>query len=309
MKSVLDRLLLYLVRPFIGLLGALPVAVSLPIARGIVAALCLLMPRLRRVADRNLELAFPGLAVDERARIRERSLENLASNLVWFARVPRLTPSQIEEMFDYGGARAFLADVAARHQGKGMLFITGHFGNFELLLQAQVMMHRPAAVLARGFGLPRLDDWWNGRRERWGATVFGRKGGYQEAVARLRDGQDVLMMCDQNVKANYATFAQFFGIQAATTKTPAIAALRTGCAVIFGTCVEVSPGRYQPVYEEISNPSSEPGSREEQIRRFTERFNAAIEAVVRRYPEQWFWIHRRWKTRPPGETETLYVGC
>ena len=137
--------------------------------------------------------------------------------------------------------------------------------------------------------------------------IFSRSGGYKEVLHRLSSGQDVSLMFDQNVKANHAIFVDLFGIPAATTKTVAFVALRTGCTIAFGTMVEVSPWKFKVIYQPIDNPIDEQGSYEDKALRLTRRVHECLESVVRQYPAQWFWIHRRFKTRPPGEPENIYA--
>ena len=209
-------------------------------------------------------------------------------------------------MTNYEEVREIVEDLRARNPGKGMLFPTIHFGSFELLLQTQCLMDRPLAALARGFGLPRLDAWWDARREMFGNTIFSRAGGYKEIERRLNRGEDVTLLFDQNVRGGHAIFVEFFGIPAATTKAIGLAALRTGAPILFSTAVQLEPERHRIIVREIPNPIHGPGSKQEKVHKITAALHRAVEDVIREYPEQWFWIHRRYKTRPPGEPETMY---
>jgi KDO2-lipid IV(A) lauroyltransferase len=114
------------------------------------------------------------------------------------------------------------------------------------------------------------------------------------------------MLTDQNVKANHAVFVDFFGIKAATTKTVALAALRTGAGVIFASPLATGLATHRIFYREINTQLGDELSVEEKVVKITQDLNHAIEACIREQPESWFWIHRRFKTRPPGEPETIY---
>jgi KDO2-lipid IV(A) lauroyltransferase len=265
------------------------------------------MPRARRVSLRNLELVFPEGTAEWRKQTSERSFQILAENLLGFAKIPLLTPDRAKQMFDFESLQRQLAAIRPNDPSVGVLYLAAHFGPFEYIVQLCILASRPATILARGFGYPKLDAWWNSRREKFGAKVFSRKGAYRETIDRLSTGQDVVMLCDQNVKRNHAVFARFFGIPAATTKTPALAAMRTGAPVCLVVGYRQPDGRYGFYLRRLPDPSSLPGTNDEKVAGFTEAMHRALEEVITEHPEQWFWLHRRFKTRPVGEAETLYA--
>lgn len=306
-KRLIDILALGLAAPLVWLMAYLPRPYAMHIARGCVWLLFLCMPRLRGVGERNLELIFPEKPLEERRRILDASIDVLADNLLGYCRGPRLTKETARELSDYSAVAQTFESLKQQNGETGVLIVMLHFGVFELFLHIHALLYRPVAVLARGFGLPLLDSWWNSRRETFGNEVFGRKGGYQEIVRRLRVKQDVCLLFDQNVKRNHAVFASFFGIQAATTKAVALAALRTGAPVIVAACARLNGGsRYSPFVYAVGTCSQGDRARDEAVQEFTERLHRASEEIIRAHPEQWFWVHRRYKTRPPGEPENLY---
>ena len=199
--------------------------------------------------------------------------------------------------------------LRASGDGVGVLIPTIHFDAFEYFIQIHALNYAPVSILARGFNLPRFDAWWKGRREQFGNTIFDRAGGFKEISKRLKAGEDVVVLCDQNVKRNHAVFVDFFGIPAATAKTVALIALRTGSKILFGCPVQISPGKFAVTAEEIPHPSEEEGTSDEKIAKCTAHMHRAFERQILKRPEAWFWIHRRWKTRPKGEPENLYEGC
>ena len=307
MKAVVDLLALGLVRLLVFLIAWLPGSLGFELARGLVSGILLCLPRTKSAAERNLEIAFPDKSNSERQRIFAESKLALVRNIFHFARAPRYSKEELASMFDYQLHEAAFEACRAKAPDVGVLAATMHFGNFELFVYGHPIHYQPIWILARGFGLEGLDNWWNARREEHGNKVFARKGGYREIVRQLAAGEDVTLLCDQNVKGNHAVFVDFFGVKAATTKAIALAALRTGSRVLLSASCQIEPGRNKVFAEELPHPSEFEGTKDEKIEQFSTAMNAAMERIIREYPEHWFWIHRRWKTRPPGEAETLYA--
>lgn len=308
MKTVADILAAGFARALFWWLETAPQAAAELTARGFVRILRAVMPRLDRVADRNLELAFPEKSTDERRKIREDSYRVLAQNLLSFARSRTLNKESSAGLVE--GEQDFrkLLDSAKGEGTTGVLIATMHFGCFELALQLITLRWHPISALVREFGLPRLDAFWTARREHFGSRLFGRKGGYRETLRRLELGQDVAILCDQNVKANHAIFVDFFGLKTSATRTTALAVLHTGAPLVLAAFYELSPGRYKVIGRRISGLDQGIPDRDEMLHELTQRLHSGIEEIVRAKPEQWFWIHRRWKTRPEGEPETMYNG-
>ena len=264
------------------------------------------MPRVRYVARRNLELVFPEKSDSERAEILRQSWKVLARHLVDFSRIMTLTPEEARRRFNTEEFERVYAELQKRNEGVGILSPTAHFGSFELTVQAFAVNGFSVAILARDFALPRFTKWWNKRREKFGCNMIGRKGGYQEMIQSLKQGRGVTVLFDQNVKENHAVFVDFFGLQAATTKSLALAAIRTGAPILFIAGANDVGGNYQIFYKEVLYEQNSPLTLARQVEHITRQLNACVEEVVRQRPEQWFWIHRRFKTRPAGEEETLY---
>jgi len=272
-----------------------------------------LIPRYHKTALKNLSIAFPEKSPEERAALAKKSYRVLAANLYWFAKLRLITADEIEALFDYSEAQVEVDKVIAH--GKGGLYLTPHFGLFELLAQAHCVKGRKSKVLIREFGLPKLDKYWTETRQRFGLEVFGRKGGFQEMIVQLHRGQDVAVLFDQNVRRSHAMFVNLFGVPAATTKAVGLAAIRADSHVVLAACIENTPerrqfGRYRIYVRSVLNPNMDPEltglSTEEKVRSFLERVHRELETLIRFQPESWFWIHRRWKTRPEGEPENFY---
>lgn len=300
--SLLDFAILSVVRSLFWLLAVLPEKISFFLARAIVSIIVAIIPGAHKTALRNTELVFPEKSFAERKAIVLASYNILSRNLLDFAQLKTL-PQRLDS-FDCADYLKTVKELREQNPGSGILAPTIHFGSFELIVQLQALIDRPIAVLARRMELPMLDRWWNKRRSMYGSEVFDRNGGYKQMVARLQNGQDVAVLFDQNVKINHAMFVSFFGIQAATTKSIALAALRTNAPVLFVTSARTknsSRGGFEFITAPIPSPQTFPGTREEQMLAFTEAIHREIEIAIRKYPEQWFWIHRRFKTRPAGE--------
>ena len=304
---VIDFGALWGARFLIAVMAILPEKAATVLGRFIVEVVLICMPRLRGVGLRNLELVFPEKSAEERRRILRSSFWVIGRNLYWFSRVPRMTAQDIERGVENAAeARAFVDGVRARSKGGGVMYATMHFGWFEMTNHIVNVVFGPMHMLARGFGMPLLDEWWNKRREIFGGTVFSRSGGFAEAMRVLAAGGDVAMLCDQNVKVNYAAYIDLFGVKAATSKGPVLAAMRNGAPLIVGVSVEVSPGRFRALYDEVAISNDTSVGHDERVEDALRKVHAVMERILREYPEQWYWVHRRFKTRPPGEPETIY---
>ena len=306
-NTIIDYLALGLGRLLILPLELLPNSIAILVARFYVRLIFLVMPRLSRVARRNLEMVFPQMSDQERQVIFQKSKRVLAENILGFAKIPTLSKAKAEEMCpSFVNVREKLQSMRNRSKGVGIIAPTLHFDAFEYFVQVCAICDRPFAILGRNFPLKHFNKWWKGRREYFGHTIYDRSGGFQETIRRLNNGEDVIILCDQNVKANHAVFVDFFGIPAATSKIVALAALRTGALILFGSPVRTSADQFQMNIEEIPHPSKEEGSTEEKIEKCMAHLHRAFEKQILLRPEAWFWIHRRWKTRPANESKSLY---
>ena len=304
--AALDYSAIGFIALFCSILRVLPRCLANRLALGLIKSIFIFVPRFRKVAFVNLHIVFPEKSNKELEAIYQGSLAVLADNIVGFARIPDFSLEKAASEFDFSAAKDCFESTIKDAEGKGVLLATAHFGNFELLIQAVAFFARPAAILARGFDLPRFNSWWIRRREQFGNEVFDRKGAYREIESRLKRGQDVAILCDQNVKRNHAIFVDLFGRKVATTKAVALAAIRTNAPIIFGVSCQKSPGSYEIYCTRINVPSNSTLSLEEKTVNIMEQIHRALEDVVRRYPDHWFWIHRRFKTRPLGEVEDTY---
>lgn len=251
----------------------------------------------RRVALENLRLAFPEKTEAERRAIARANFRHLGEMIPDFLRVPTLSPEELDRIFVYQGWENY-ERAAAR--GKGIIACTAHFGNFDLLASANNRRGVPITQIARAMGKNVANDLIRETRRRSGIEeLVVRPGQTVRAVIKaLHQNRVIGWVIDQNQPVR-PIFPTFFGVPAATAATPAFLARRTGCAVLFTLSVPLGDGRHEVL---IEGPLEVPdtGDPEADDLAFMQRLNDKLEAWVRRYPERWYWVHRRWKTRPPA---------
>jgi KDO2-lipid IV(A) lauroyltransferase len=253
----------------------------------------------RRVVLENLRLAFPEKTEAERRAIARRTYLNLGRVIPDFVRLPFLPQDQLDHLFVYDGWERYLE---AKARGKGVIACTGHFGNFEVLAAAHTRRGTPITMISRPMGKSGANDLWRALRRRSGVEdlVVTRGSTLAAAVRSIKSGRVLGYVIDQNQQPRHAIFPTFFGVAAATAPTPAMLAMRTGAAVIFVLSYPLGDGRHKVVFEGPLEPP-DTGDRDRDALAFMQDLNDRLERWVRAHPEHWFWLHRRWKTRPPGE--------
>jgi KDO2-lipid IV(A) lauroyltransferase len=281
---------------FLDLLGRIP----RPILRGFGAFLGWLIWTLRirrRVALDNLRLAFPEKTEAARRAIARANYRHLGQMVPDFLRVPTLSPEELDGLLVYQGWECV---EAARARGKGVIACTAHFGNFDLLASANTRRGVPITQIARAMGKNFVNDLWREVRRRSGVDELIVKPGQtmRAIIKALHENRVIGWVIDQNQPVK-PIFPTFFGVPAATAATPAFLARRTGCAVIFTVSVPLGDGRHQ-VFVEGPLEVPDTGDAHADDLAFMQLLNDKLEAWVRRHPERWYWVHRRWKTRPPA---------
>lgn len=279
-------------------LGRLPRALARLLASLIAIAVYWALGRLRRVGVRNLKLALPELSTAERNRILRGVYVHLAWQLVEFCRMTRYTPQNTSAWLRTEGLDRYLA---AQARGKGVLVVTGHLGAWELSSFYHSLMGHPMGMVIRRLDNRRLDDFVNGIRCLHGNKVIHKDDFGRGLLLAMRSGQTVGILMDTNMTPPQGSFVKFFGLEACTATGLAHVARKTGAAVLPGFMLwEPSERRYVLHFgPEIQIPHT--ANPAEDILAATQLCTQAIESWIRRYPDQWLWIHRRWKTRPAGE--------
>ncbi|MBZ5516202.1 MAG: lysophospholipid acyltransferase family protein [Acidobacteriia bacterium] len=279
------------------LLGALPHWVARGLCGLLARATYWLWRRLRKVGLFNLRLAFPEWSDKERSEVLRDLFRGFGRMLADFAHFPYWNRENIEHLIIYDGFENY---AQAQEQGKGVLFLTAHFSNWELGSFAHGIYGHPCYFLVRELDNPLLDAFINRYRCLSGGHAIEKRNAAREVLRALRRGEAVGILSDQNVLAGEGVFVDFFGRPASTTTGPARLARQTGAPIVLGLVIwDEKLGKYRLRFDSVEWIRRE--DPEEEILVNTANFTRLIEEYVRRYPAQWLWVHRRWKTRPPGE--------
>jgi Kdo2-lipid IVA lauroyltransferase/acyltransferase len=250
-----------------------------------------------RIASDNLRQAFPDWS-EERvlatARGVYRHFAAVLVEILWMEGRP------VQELLQLTQVEGLEHMKAALARGRGVVSPIAHLGNWELQGVATAPLIGSSAVIARPLDNPALDRRLVAFRVSTGNVVIYKQKALARILTTLREGRVVAVMLDQNVQASDGIFVRFFGRPACTTTVAAALAIKTGCAIVPAHCVRRADGRYRMVYgPEVEWTGS--GRRDEDIAALTQRLTSVIEGWVRETPEQWLWLHRRWKTRPSLE--------
>jgi KDO2-lipid IV(A) lauroyltransferase len=252
--------------------------------------------RHRRITVENITQAFPGEYTPREIETLARAVfENLGRTAVDVARSDSLLRERNQDAFSIDGLDLL---QQARRRGDGVLLITAHFGPWELLPLVPVLSYGPGHFVARPLDNPWVDDLLTAMRERRGSHVIWKRDAVQGILQALRRGETVGILIDQHITEKEGIVVPFFGRPASTASAPALIAMRSGAAVLPTVILHDGPGRYRVlIADEV--PVQRSGDLKADLAENTARFTAAIEAFIRKHPDHWFWVHRRWKTRQP----------
>jgi len=279
-------------------LGRLPRGVSRILVRMLTWSCYLGLSRLRRVGERNLQLAMPEMSQPERNRTLRHVFRNLGWQLVEFCRMPRYTRANTRNWIRTEGLEHYLA---AEARGKGVLILTGHLGAWELSSFYHSLMGHPMGMVIRRLDNRVLDEYVNSIRCLHGNRVLHKDDFARGLLTAMRAGEPVGILMDTNMTPPQGEFVKFFGITACTASGLARVALKTGAAVLPGFCLWEEKEQRYVLHFGPELTVTHTGNHDADILALTQRCNDVLESWIRRYPDQWLWIHRRWKTRPAGE--------
>jgi KDO2-lipid IV(A) lauroyltransferase len=287
-----------LARSLLGFFGILPRRAADVAARVLAWLGFHFARRQRRAGLQNLRLTFPELSEQEREQILRGCFRNLGRLLVEFSRFPQLHKSNISDLVIQDGLENYLA---ALRRGNGVICLTAHLGAWELSSFAHSIFGYPMKFIVRQIDNPRVESLISRYRSLGGNMPIHRRNAGRKLIRALRNNETVGILFDQNTTRSEGVFVDFMGIPAATTPAVATLALRTGAAVVPGfliwdDSIRKHRLRFDPPLElkATDNP-------EQDILDNTKLFNQVLEKYIRKYPDQWLWIHRRWKTRPEGD--------
>jgi KDO2-lipid IV(A) lauroyltransferase len=280
------------------LLGILPRSAARFVGARFAAAACVFRPQLRRAAMFNLHLAFPEWTDAKREEVIRGTIRQVGWMAGEFSQFPKYSREGIERIVAVDGFENF---EAARSQGRGVLFLTGHMSAWELAPFAQSLYGYPLHFLVRPIGNRRVDALINSYRCRSGNQPIEKNRSARSILKLLASGGTIGVLADHNTDIKESVFVNFFGVPASTTSGLARIALRTGAPVVPGFLSWDHERcqyrlRFEPAVE-LSRTADE----EVDIIENTARFTRVIEDFIRAHPDQWLWVHKRWKTRPPGE--------
>ncbi|HEY6352034.1 MAG TPA: lysophospholipid acyltransferase family protein [Candidatus Angelobacter sp.] len=279
-------------------LGLLPRPVARTVCMGIGLAAYAVYPRLRRVGMRNLSIAFPEKTTNEKKAILRQVYKNLGRQMAEFCLLPRYTRENVKKIAVYDGFENF---AVADARGKGVLFITAHFGGWEIGSFFHSLHGHPLNIVIRPLDNPYLNAMVDRYRTRHGNSTFPKQDFARGLLSSLKRGETVGILMDTNMTPPQGAFVDFFGVPACTATGLARVALHTDAAVVPGfTIWDKETGKYRirfdPAIKLVRTDDDEADTLAN-----TAAFTKVIESYVARYPEQWLWVHRRWKARPPGE--------
>jgi Kdo2-lipid IVA lauroyltransferase/acyltransferase len=258
----------------------------------------LLHSRLRHVGMRNLEMAFPEMRRSQRAKILRGVFTSFGRQAAEVCLFPRYTRENVSQVVAYDGFENFEAALARR---KGLLFLTAHIGGWELSAFAHSLQGHPLHVVMRPLDNVYLDRLTRRYRTMHGNTMVDKDDFVRGLLSAMKAGETVGILMDTNMTPPQGVFVDFFGIPACTASGLARIALRTDAAVVPGFTIW-DPAlkkyrlRFEPAVELVRT-----GDDEADAIANTAKFTKIIEEYVRKYPDQWLWVHRRWKTRPEGQ--------
>ena len=305
---MIATLITVLIRTFVAVVNLFPLNVRLYLLQTLLRLWLFFAPKYKAISLKNLTLAFPNQDESWKAKILSENIASLARLMVDALRLPTLDKSWAEKNVEIPLWNKF---QERRKEGRSILIASGHLGSFELQGYLCSLLGTPISFVVRNFQLKPLDRWWNGVRGRHGNKVIDRRGAFREIIQDLKSKRPVALLFDQNVTRRHAIFVDWFGKKAATTKALGIAALKTEAIIYVSALIYLGGERYKLDAAELNFDSlyGDPAlSDDEKIERITKGCVEEFEKLVRAYPHCWFWMHRKWKTRPdPNEPEDFYL--
>jgi KDO2-lipid IV(A) lauroyltransferase len=248
----------------------------------------------RRVVERQVAAAFPEMGEPDVRRIARAAYEHLGRTTIEVALLPGLGREGVLALFE--GVDGWEHVEHAMTEKKGILFVTGHLGNWELAGSYVASRGIPLDAVVRRQTNPMFDRWLNETRARIGMTVVPDSEAVRRIPRSLRQGRTIALVADQGVKGLASTFVPFFGRPAKTPRGPAVFALRFDAPILFATALRQPGGKYRFFIEPV--PVVRTGDTEHDVDETVAAYTRVIEDFVRRYPEQYLWQHRRWRRQP-----------
>ncbi|MBI5587586.1 MAG: lysophospholipid acyltransferase family protein [Deltaproteobacteria bacterium] len=278
------------------LIGHLPVFLTGALAKLFGSLAYRLAGRHRKTAMENLERAFgEGLTLREKERLAKKVFDNLAVMFFEFMRIPWLKPFDINRLYEVEGIENL---KEALEKKKGVMIMTAHFGNWEMIAAYYGLTGNPIDIVARDLDNPTVDEFVKWARTRSGNRVVSKNRAMRRLLRTLSNNGIIGILLDQNVASNEGVFVDFFGSPACTNKGPALLAAASGAAIV-PTFIVREGNKHRIIIGKEVEPGRT-GDKERDALETTARCTKVIEEMIRKHPDHWFWVHRRWKTRPPA---------
>jgi len=290
---VLEKFQYYLLLILVGMFRYLPYGMAIFFAKLIAWKLAVILRLRRKVAIGNLNRAFPEKSSAEIASIYRRCWSHFLQVGVEMARIPTLDDREIEKRMD-SSQDSVIKEVLSR--GKGAIVVSAHFGNWELMGAGMVAEGFDITFIVTSQSNRYVDEWMNKMRLAGGIKTANRKDAVKAILKVLKSNEVVAIMCDQDA-GRAGIFTEFFGQPASTPRGPALFHLKTGAPIVFSSAMRGNDGRYVVVFEEMIFDELT-GDRDNDELIIMQKISARLEHEIRAYPDQWLWLHRRWKTRP-----------
>ncbi|HZP40024.1 MAG TPA: lysophospholipid acyltransferase family protein [Candidatus Binatia bacterium] len=298
-SALLDWIAYAALRAVAGVLAVVPLRVAIVLGEIGATVVYLVHRPLRRIGMQNLAIAFPEKPLGERRRILWGSYLNLGRSAAELAHLPRLSDERLREMVRFED-EAWWREAITWERATGVLVLSGHFGNWELLVYAHGRRGHPVHMVHRAIANPYVDRWVNALRARAGTRMIRKSTAGKAVLRALHDRGLLVLPIDQNSTRGLGVFVDFFGVPASTNAGMARIALRVDTPVVPAFIVREGRSARHRVHVLPILEVERTGDFEDDVRRNTQRFTAVFEEMVRRHPEHWLWMHKRWKTRPLG---------
>ncbi|MGI8544074.1 MAG: lysophospholipid acyltransferase family protein [Aridibacter sp.] len=289
------------VRFIIGLIGVFPYKTSLNIGKFLGKSIYRLFPKLAKTANRNLEIAFPTISAQEKKRIVTGTFESLGRHLGFISQFKKFKHEDIHKYVEVVGKEENFDP--ADQSGRGILFFTGHFGSWEVFNLLPPAFGYQMNILVRRIDNELVENYVDSLRTKFGTKTLGKRQAPRKMFRILKDGEILGILADLNAQLHDGVFVDFFGIPASTTTSIAKLALKTDAIILPAFAVwEEEKGKYV-VYLDPPIDYEKTDDLKADILDITQKFTKSVEKYVRKYPDQWLWIHKRWNTRREGDEE------
>lgn len=293
---------LYAVRAILGGVGAFSLKKSMSIGKKIGAFFGTKFPKLQKTARRNLEIAYPGISEEEKEKIIRGTFESMGRHLGFVSHFKRFKHEDIRNLVEVVGREHF---DKAHASGRGILFFTGHFGSWEVFNLLPPAFGYGMNILVRRIDNLLVEEYVDKMRTRFGSITLDKMKSVRQLYRLLEKGELLGILADLNVQERGRVFVDFFGVPASTTTIIAKLALAANAVILPAFAVWEEEKQKYVVYLEPPVEFEKTENDEEDIKLITQKITNIVEKYVRKYPEQWLWIHKRWNTRPEGE-KSLY---